>query len=69
MAAVNICSDFGAQEIKRCLLLGKKALTNLDSVLNRRNTTLANKGLRIKAMVFLVVMYGCDIWTIKNAEH
>ena len=58
-----------SHEIKRCLLLGKKALTNLDSVLNRRNTTLANKGLRIKAMVFPVVMHGCESWTIKKAEH
>ena len=53
-----------SHEIKRCLLLGKKALTNLDSVLNRRNTTLANKGLRIKAMVFPVVMQRCEILTI-----
>ena len=50
------------------LALGRKAMTNLDSVLNSRNITLANKGLRIKAMVFPVVMYGCESWTIKKAE-
>ena len=54
-----------SHEIKRCLLLGRKAMTNLDS----RNITLANKGLSIKAMVFPVVMHGCESWTIKKAEH
>ena len=56
-------------EIKRRLLLGRKAMTNLDSILKTRDTTfLANIHL-VKAIVFLVVMYGCESWTIKKAEH
>ena len=55
-------------EIKRCLLLGRKAMTNLDSVLKSRDITLLTKVHRVKAMVFPVVMYGCQSWTIKKAE-
>ena len=56
-------------EIKRHLLLGRKAMTNLDSILKSRDITLPTKVLLIKAMVFLVVMYGCESWTVKNAER
>ena len=56
-------------EIKRCLLLGRKAVTNLDSVLKSRDITLLTKVRLVKAMVFPVVMYGCESWTIKKAEH
>ena len=56
-------------EIKRCLLLGRKAMTNLDSILKSRDTTLPTKVHLVKAMVFPVVMYGCENWTIKKAEH
>ena len=56
-------------EIKRCLLLGRKVRTNLDSILNSRDTTLPTKVHLVKAMVFPVVMYGCESWTIKKAEH
>ena len=58
-----------SHEIKRCLLLGRKAMTNLDSILKRRDITLAKKVRLVKAMVFPVVMYGCESWTIKKAEH
>ena len=56
-------------EIKRCLLLGRKAMTKLDSILKSRDTTLPTKVHLIKAMVFPVVMYGCESWTVKKAEH
>ena len=56
-------------EIKRLLLLGRKALTNLDSILKSRDITLPTKFPLVKAMIFLVVMYGCESWTIKKAEH
>ena len=56
-------------EIKRHLLLGRKALTNLDSMLQSRDVTLPTKVHLVKAMVFPVVMYGCESWTIKKAEH
>ena len=56
-------------EIKRRLLLGRKAMTNLDSILKSRDITLPPKVCLVKAMVFLVVMYGCESWTIKKAEH
>ena len=56
-------------EIKRHLLLGRKAMTNLDSVLKSRDITLPTKVHIVKAMVFPVVMYGCESWTIKKAEH
>ena len=55
-------------EIKRCLVLGRKAMTNLDSILKRRDITLLTKVCLVKAIVFPVVMYGCEIWTIKKAE-
>ena len=56
-------------EIKRCLLLGRKAMTNPDSLLKSRDITLLTKVHLVKAMVFLVVMYGCESWTIKKAEY
>ena len=56
-------------EIKRCLLLGRKAMTNLDSILKIRNINLLMKVHLVKAVVFTVVMYGCGSWTIKKAEH
>ena len=56
-------------EIKRCLLLGRKAMTNLDSRLKSRDITLSTKDHLVKAIVFPVVMYGCESWTIKKAEH
>ena len=58
-----------SHEIKRCLLLGRKAMTNLDSILKSRDITLPTKVHLVKAMVFPVVMYGCESWTIKKAEH
>ena len=58
-----------SHEIKRCLLLGRKVMTNLDSILKSRDVTLPTKVHLVKAMVFLVVMYGCESWTIKKAEH
>ena len=57
-----------SHEIKRCLLLGRKVMTNLDSILKSRDITLSTKVHLVKAMVFLVVMYGCESWTIKKAE-
>ena len=56
-------------EINRCLLLGRNAVTNLDSILKSRDSTLLTKVHLVKAMVFPVVMYGCESWTIKKAEH
>ena len=56
-------------EIKRCLLLGRKVMTNLDSILKSRDSTLPTKVHLVKAMVFPVVMYGCESWTIKKAER
>ena len=58
-----------SHEIKRHLLLGRKAMTNLDSVLKSRDITLPTKVCIVKAMVFPIVMYGCEIWAIKKAEH
>ena len=58
-----------SHEIKRCLLLGRKVMTNLESILKSRDTTLPTKVYLVKAMVFPVVMYGCESWTIKKAEH
>ena len=58
-----------SHEIKRCLLLGKKAMTNLDSILKCRNITLPTKVHLVKAMVFPLVMFGCESWTIKKAER
>ena len=59
----------GHHEIKRCLLLGRKAMTNLGSMLKSRDITLPTKARLVKAIVFPVVMYGCESWTIKKAEH
>ena len=58
-----------SHEIKRCLLLGRKAMTNLHSILKSRDITLPTKARLIKAMVLPVVMYGCESWTLKKAEH
>ena len=58
-----------SHEIKRCLLLGRKVMTNLDSILKSRDITLSTKACLVKAMVFPVVMYGYESWTIKKAEH
>ena len=58
-----------SHEIKRCLLLGRKAVTNKDSILKSRDITLLAKVHLVKAMVFPVVMYGCESWTVKKDEH
>ena len=58
-----------SHEIKRHLLIGRKAMTNLDSILKSKDITLPTKAHIVKAMVFLTVMYGCESWTIKKAEH
>ena len=58
-----------SHEIRRCLLLGRKAVTNLDSILKSRDIALLTKVCLVKAMVFPLVMYGCESWTIKKAEH
>ena len=58
-----------SHEIKRCLLLGRKAMTKLDSIFKSRDITFPTKVRVVKAMVFPVVMYGCESWTIKKAEH
>ena len=66
----NITADGNcSHEMKRCLLLGRKVMTNLDSILETRGITLPTKVRLVKAMVFPVVMYGCESWTIKKAEH
>ena len=61
--------DDCSHEIKRCLLLGRKVMTNLDSILKSRDITLPTKVHLVKAMVFPVVMYGCESWTVKKVEH
>ena len=58
-----------SHKIKRCLLLGRKVVTNLDGILKSRDVTLPTKVHLVKAMVFPVVMYGCESWTVKKAEH
>ena len=58
-----------SHEIKRCLLFGRKVMTNLDSIFKSRDITLPTKVCLVKAMVFPVVMYGCESWTVKKAEH
>ena len=58
-----------SHEIKRCLLLGRKVMTNLDSILKSRDTTLPSKVRLVKALVFPVVMYGCESWTVKKADR
>ena len=65
----HLGSKITANEIKRCLFLGRKAMTNLDSILKSRDITLLTKVQLVKAMIFPVVMCGCEIWTIKKAEH
>ena len=68
--ASKITSDGDcSHEIKRCLLLARKVMTNLDSILKSRDITLPTKVHLVKAMVFPVVMYGCESWTTKKAEH
>ena len=61
--------DDCSHEIKRCFLLGRKVMTNLDSILKSRDMTLPTKICLVKAMVFPVVIYGCETWTVKKAEH
>ena len=58
-----------SHEIKGCLLLGRKAMTNLDNILKSRDITLPTKVCLVKALVFPLVMYGCESWTVKKAEH
>ena len=58
-----------SHEVKRCLLLGRKTMTNLGSIFKSRDITLPTKVHLVKAMVFPVVIYGCDSWTVKKAEH
>ena len=66
----KVTADGGySHEIKRCLLLGRKVITNLDSIFNTRDITLLTKVRLVKAMVFPVVMYGCESWTVKKAER
>ena len=65
ITADGVCSH----EIKRCLLLGRKVMTNLDSIFKSRDITLPTKVCLVKALVFPVVMYGCESWTVKKAEH
>ena len=64
-----MADDDCSHEIKRHLLLGRKIMTNLDSILKNRDITLLTKVRLVKAMVFSVVMYGCESWTVKKAEH
>ena len=65
---ITVDGDY-SHEIKRHLLLGRKVMTNLDSLLKSRDITLSTKVRQVKAMVFPVAMYGCECWTIKKAEH
>ena len=65
---ITVVGDF-SHEIKRHLLLGRKVMTSLDSILKSRDVALPTKVRLVKAMVFPVVMYGCESWTIKKAEH
>ena len=69
MGSKNTTDGDCSHEIKRPLILGRKAMTNLDSMLKRRDITLPTKVRLVKAMVFLVVMYGCESWIVKKAEH
>ena len=63
-----MADGYYSHEIKRCLLLGRKVMTNLDSILKSRDITLSTKVRLVKAMVFPVVLYGCESWSIKKAE-
>ena len=69
LGSIITADDDCSHEIKRCLLLGRKVMTNLDSILKSRDITLPAKVRLVKTMVFPVVMYGCESWTIKKAEH
>ena len=69
MGAQKLLHGDCSHETERCLLLGRKAMTNLDSILKRRDISLPTKVHLVKAMVFPVVMYGCESWTIKKVEH
>ena len=69
MGSKIIADDDYSHEIKGSLLFGRKVMTNLDSILKSRDITLPTKVHLVKAMVFPVVMYGCESWTIKKAEH
>ena len=69
LGSKNTSDGDGSHEIKRRLLLGRKALTNPDSILKSRDITLPTKVHLVKAMVSPIVMYGCESWTIKKAEH
>ena len=69
LGSKTTANDDCSHEIKRCLLLGRKAMTNLDRVLKSRDSSLPTKVCLVKAMVFPVVMYGCESWTIKKAER
>ena len=69
LGSSKITADGCSHEIKRCLFFGRKVMTNLDSILKRRDITLPTKVHLVKAMVFPVVRYGCESWTIKKAEH
>ena len=65
----NIADGDCSHEIKRLLLLGRKVMTNLDSIFKSRDSALPTKVCLVKAMVFVVVMYGCESWTVKKDEH
>ena len=69
LGSKSTADDDCSHEIKRCLLLGRKVMTNLDSILKSRDSALPTKACLVKAMVFLVVMYGCESWTVKKAER
>ena len=69
LGSKSTADDNFSHEIKRCLFLGRKAMTNLDSVLKSRDITLPTKVNLVKAIIFPVVMYGCESWTIKKAEY
>ena len=69
LGSKSTADDDCSHETKRCLLLGRKAITNIDSILKSRDITLPTKVHLVKAMVFPVVMYRCESWTIKKAEH
>ena len=64
----NTADEYCSREVKRCFLLGRKVMTNLESIFKSREITLPTKVRLIKAMVFPVVMYGCESWTVKKAE-
>ena len=69
LGSKNHCRWCFSHEIKRCLLLGRKVMTNLDSILKSRDITLLTKMCLVKTVVFPIVMYGCESWIIKKAEH